>query len=87
MQALASRQAHETEKARRIIQRLTAAHPDCPASCVEAAVATARERLVAARVRMFVPIFIERFARETLDQPIGDRCLGRARRQETTDTG
>jgi hypothetical protein len=64
----------------RIIQRLVAAYPDLPASRVEDAVAAAGERLRAARVRVFVPIFIERFAREMLDASDVDRRHGRARR-------
>jgi hypothetical protein len=79
MRALADRQSDEAVK-QRIIKHLVAAYPDLPASVVEDAVAAASERLRTARVRVFVPIFIERFAREMLDRSDVDRHHGRARR-------
>jgi hypothetical protein len=71
MSTLVDRHVDDAVATRHIVERLVAAYTGCrSAGEVERAVLAAREKLSGARVRVFVPIFIERLARETLDRSI-----------------
>jgi hypothetical protein len=73
MSTLADRHVDDAVATRHIIRRLVASYAGRrSAGEVESAVVAAREELSGARVRVFVHIFIERLARETLNQSTRD---------------
>lgn len=73
MSTLVGPRVDDAVATKHIVGRLVAAYASChSAGEVESAVLAAREKLSGARVRVFVPIFIERLARETLDRSIRD---------------
>ena len=64
------REFRESEAIRALTRRLVVDYADQhSAAYVESAVAQAWGRLATARVRSFIMIFVERFAREVLDRP------------------
>lgn len=52
-----------------VTRRLTARFPDVPAATVQSAVEQAHRRFVGAPIRDFVPVFVERVARDALSEP------------------
>jgi len=89
MPTMADRQVIDSETTRRITRHLVDAYADrYPASYIEDVVKAAHESLSHARVRIFVPIFIERLARKTLEQSTRDGGEGhRKRRPVGADPG
>jgi hypothetical protein len=57
---------NEDEAIRRVAERLRLSYTSVDPSVVDAAVTVAQRRLLGARIRTFVPIFVEREARAAL---------------------
>jgi hypothetical protein len=57
----------ETRAIRQISERLKSCYTGTEPATIDAAVKTARDNRVGSRIREYVPIFIERQARSTLD--------------------
>ncbi|MBT9605462.1 three-helix bundle dimerization domain-containing protein [Microbacterium sp.] len=53
-----------------IVERLKTRFPDSPASAIREAVDQAQQHFARARVKDFVPLFIEREAKARLERPI-----------------
>jgi hypothetical protein len=82
MPTLADRQVIDSETTRRITRHLVDGYAHrYPVPYIEDVVIAAHESLSHARVRVFVPIFIERLARETLEQSTRDGGEGQRKRR------
>lgn len=61
--------AHEQRDIAEVARRLATRFPDAPPDRVRAAVEQAHRRFDGAPIRDFVPVFVERSARDTLARP------------------
>ena len=58
--------AREANDIVEVTRRLSTRYPDLPSATVQAAVDQAHQKFAGARIRDFVPVFVERTARDTL---------------------
>jgi len=65
---VATAAAHESRELNEVVERLVERFPDVPEERVRSVVAKAHEKFAGNPIRDFVPVFVERSARDELTQ-------------------